>query len=174
MSQILIAYFSRKGNNFVNGQVQYLPVGNTEILAKKIEELTSGDLYKIETEEPYPEDYHECTEKAKMELAQDIRPHLNTPIPDLTPYDILFIGYPNWWGTMPMPVYTFLDACEFFGKIVVPFCTHEGSGAGRTERDIRSLCAGAKIYPILSVRGSNIKDADEAIAKWLRAILPIA
>ncbi|MDR0963607.1 MAG: flavodoxin [Clostridium sp.] len=170
MSQSLIAYFSRSGGNFVHGQVTHLSTGNTQLLAENIQARTSGTLYRIESKVPYPEDYHDCTERAKMELSEDARPELAEPIPDISEYDVIFLGFPNWWGTMPMPVCTFLDAGDFFGKIVVPFCTHEGSGAGRSERDIRSMCPGAKILPILSVRGSNIGEADDAIAKWLMAL----
>ena len=136
----LIAFFSRKGNNYVGGRIVNLPVGNTEVVAKTIQKLAGGDLFRIETIDAYPSDYDEATEVARRELDQNTRPRLAGSVANLGEYAVIFLGYPNWWGTMPMAVFSFLEAYDFSGKTVVPFCTHEGSGMGHSESDIRKLC----------------------------------
>ncbi len=136
-SNCLIAYFSRPGNNYVNGSIVNLPVGNTEVVATMIREMTGGDLFHIEPVTVYPEGYTETTEVAQQELRANARPKLtrHQEIPDS--YDLIFLGYPNWWGTMPMPVFTFLEDYDLAGKTIAPFCTHEGSGMGRSVADIK-------------------------------------
>lgn len=163
----LIAYFSRSGNNYVGGKIIDLPVGNTEIAAKLIRELTGGDLFKIESLKAYSKDYNTCTEEAKKELRAGARPELASYPENLQDYDTVALGYPNWWGTMPMPVWTFLEKYSFSGKIILPFCTHEGSGMGGSESDIRKLCPGADVKKGLAIRGGNVKNAGKEIAAWL-------
>lgn len=165
--KILVAYFSRKGNNYVSGNIIHLTVGNTEVIAKKIQGLMGGDLLHIEAVAAYPEDYRETTEVAKVELRQNARPVLTERIQDMDGYDVVFLGYPNWWGTMPMAVHTFLEQYDFSGKTLVPFCTHEGSGMGHSERDIQKLCPKAKVLAGLAIRGSDVNDADGELKKWL-------
>lgn len=169
-SKILIAYFSRRGNNYVNGRIMNLPIGNTEVIAKKIQELTGGDMFEIKTVKTYPEDYTETTEVAKEEKWQNARPELANKLDDISSYDVIFLGYPNWWGTMPMAVFTFLESYDFAGKTIVPFCTHEGSGMGSSERDIKKLCPNARVLPGLAIRGSNVNKADKDVADWLKRL----
>ena len=163
----LIAYFSRKGANYVNGNIVNLTIGNTEVAATLIKKITRSDVFHIEKLKPYPEDYMECTEVAKMELSQNARPGLTSEVFDMDSYDVIYLGYPNWWGTFPMPVFTFLEAYDFSGKTIIPFCTHEGSGMGRSESDIKKLCPGAKVKKGLSIRGSSVKGAEKEISKWV-------
>lgn len=163
----LIAYFSRSGNNYVGGSIIDLPVGNTEISAKSIGELTGGDLFKIDSVKAYSEDYNTCTEEAKKELRADARHELISYPENLQDYDTIVLGYPNWWGTMPMPVWTFLEKYNFSGKTILPFCTHEGSGMGDSESDIRKLCPGADVKRGLAIRGRNVNNAGKEIAAWL-------
>lgn len=165
---MLIAYFSRKGNNYIGGSVVNLPVGNTEVAATIIQELTGGDMFRIEAAKEYPADYTETTNVAKQELRQNARPELSGDIDNLDDYGVIFLGYPNWWGTMPMAVFTFLEKHDFSGKTILPFCTHEGSGMGRSESDIRKLCPGAKVSRGLSIRGGSVQRAESDIAAWLR------
>lgn len=136
MGSILVAYFSRAVNNYVNGRVEPLEVGNTEVVAQMIARETGGDLFRIEPVEPYPADYRACTDQAAAEKRAGARPALRVLPEDMSGYDVVFLGYPNWWGTMPMPVYTFLESVDLAGRTVLPFCTHEGSGLSGTERDI--------------------------------------
>lgn len=167
-SKTLIAYFSRKGNNYSGGSIVNLAVGNTQIAAGKIQALAGGDLFRIETVKTYPEDYTETTEVARDELRRSFRPELTEKPDDLDSYDVICLGYPNWWGTMPMAVCTFLESYDFSGKKIVPFCTHEGSGIGVSERDIKRLCPGAEILPGLAIRGGSVNDADKEISGWLK------
>ena len=170
ISKSLVAYFSRKGNNYVGGRIVNLPIGNTEVIAKKIQELTNSNVFKIETVRSYPEDYTETTEVAKEEKQKKNRPELIAKVDDMASYDVIFIGYPNWWGTIPMAVFTFLEAYDFSGKTIIPFCTHEGSGIGSSERDIKKLCPNSKVLPGLAIVGGSVDKADKDIMNWLEKI----
>lgn len=166
---ILVAYFSRTGENY---NVGYIEKGNTHIVADMIEEQVGADMFEISTVTPYPDDYDECTESARQEQSENARPELNASVENMQDYDIIFLGYPNWWGDMPMAVYTFLESYDFSGKTIVPFCTHEGSGLSSTERSIASTCSGAEVLDGLAIRGSvaqNSQDqAQEAVIDWLK------
>lgn len=167
-SKSLIAYFSRKGNNYVAGSIVNLPVGNTEIIAKKIQEFTGSDIFEIKTVKSYSEDYTETTNVAQEEKRKNARPQLTEKVDNMDSYDVIFLGYPNWWGTMPMAVFTFLESYDFSGKTIIPFCTHEGSGMGSSERDIKKLCPNAKVLPGLAIRGGSVDRANKDVANWLK------
>ena len=162
----LIVYFSRAGQNYVSGDIVDLPRGNAEILAGFAAEATDGDLFRIERTEPYPVDYHRCTDEAAHEKDISARPALVQDI-DIDPYDRIILIYPNWWGTMPMPVYSFLEAHDWTGKTIYPLCTHEGSGLSRTPADITRACPGADVRPGLAVLGSTAAEARSQIHSWL-------
>ena len=164
----LIAYYSRAGNNYVGDKIMNLPVGNTEVAAKMIQKLTGSDIFRIDTIKNYPADYNETTEVAKQEQRQNARPELTGHVDNMADYNVIYLGYPNWWGTMPMAVFTFLEEYAFSGKIIIPFCTHEGSGMGRSESDIKKLCSDASVLKGLSIRGENVQKAESDIADWLR------
>ena len=166
----LIAYFSRAGNNYVGGEIVNLPVGNTEVAANMIRKLTGSDIFRIDTLKAYPEDYHETTDVAKQELRQNARPELSEHVENMADYSLIYLGYPNWWGTMPMAVVTFLEAYDFAGKTIVPFCTHEGSEMGHSESDIRKVCPDASVLKGLPIRGGNVQRAENDIADWLREL----
>ena len=135
--RVLVVYFSRADEN--TGGVGYIEKGNTKILAEMIAERTHGDLFEIKTAKPYPKEYRPATEAAKQEKEENARPEIVGELPDLSKYDVVFLGYPIWWSDMPMPVYTFLDRENFAGKIILPFCTHEGSGLSDTQRSIADV-----------------------------------
>lgn len=168
----LIAYFSRKGNNYVGGSIVNLPVGNTEVVARMIQRLTGGDAFEIATIQEYPSDYDETTSVAQRELSQNARPELRGRVDNMDDYGIIFLGYPNWWSTMPMPVFTFLESYDFSGKTIMPFCTHEGSGMGHSESDIKNACRGANVLKGLPIRGGSVQSARHSIEIWLRADEP--
>jgi flavodoxin len=168
MKKILIAYFSRKGLNYVNGNIVDLPIGNTEVVAKMIQKITGGDLFHIESVKSYPKDYTETTEVAKAELRARTRPILTSHVETMGEYDLIFLGYPNWWGTMPMPVFTFMENHDFSGKTIMPFCTHEGSGLGRSEQDIIKSCPNAVVLDGIAVHGASAGSANAAISEWLQ------
>lgn len=166
----LIAYYSRAGNNYVNGKIVNLPVGNTKVIADLIREITGGDVFRIDTVKPYPKDYAATTNVAKKELNENTRPELSSHVENMDSYNVIFLGYPNWWGTMPMPVFTFLEEYDFSGKTIVPFCTHEGSGMGRSESDIAKLCPEATLLKGLAIHGSRISSARKDVEGWLSEI----
>jgi len=157
---ILVAYFSH--------------TGNTEIIANMIAEQTGGDLFHVETTTVYPEEYNDLIAQARQEQDDDARPELASSVEDMDAYDTVFIGYPNWWGTMPMTMFTFLESYDFSGKTVVPFCTHEGSALGSSESDIAELIPDAELLDGLAVRGQTAQnrqdEAREAVTDWLREV----
>ena len=171
MSNILIAYFSHAGQNYMAGNIESIPVGNTEVVARLVAKETHGDLFEIASARPYADDYHECVAEARRELAENARPELAEALPDIANYDTVVLGYPNWCGTMPMPVYTFLESLDFSGKKILPFCTNEGSGLSDTEREIATACPGATVAPGLSITGHRVADCGAQLTRWLKASL---
>lgn len=164
----LIAYFSRADENYFNGQLRTVETGNTEIAAGMIQKITGADMFKIEPIKPYSKDYNECIAQAQDDQRRDARPELSEYPESIDKYDTIYIGYPNYWGTMPMPVFTFLEHFDFNGKTIYPFCTHEGSGMGRSEQDIKKICTGAKVKGGLAIHGSSVHNAEAQIKKWLK------
>lgn len=152
---ILIAYFSHSGN--------------TRHMAEQIHERIGGDILKIETVTPYPEDYDSVVEVAKKEQGMNHRPVLATRLPGIESYDAVFIGYPNWWGTMPMAMFTFFEGNDFKGKTLIPFSTHEGSQFGQSISDMKRLNPQANILDGLAIRGRSVKDEStrKDIHEWL-------
>lgn len=142
--------------------------GNTKALAETIQAETSGDLFQIKTVKPYPSEYGAVVDVAKKELNAGRRPELAARVEDMDAYDIVFVGYPNWWGTIPMGVFTFLEGYNFSGKTVIPFCTHGGGALGRSERDIRNLCPHSAVPDGLAVSGSSVRNAQSHVSAWLR------
>jgi flavodoxin len=167
--KVLIAYFSRAGENYVGGRIVNLPVGNTEVAANMIQKLKDGATFRIDTVNKYPADYNETTEVAQQELRQAARPELAGRVDNMGDYSVIFLGYPNWWGTMPMAVFSFLEGYDFSGKTIMPFCTHEGSGMGRSCGDIKKLCPGARVSQGLAIRGGSVQRAQHDISEWLKA-----
>lgn len=168
MAHILIAYFSRKGQNYVNGQIKDLAKGNTERVAEFIQQAVGGDLFEIEPVREYAADYTQCTVEAKRELQAKARPELKKSLDNLDGYDTIFLGYPNWWGTMPMAVYMFLENCDMSGKVLIPFCTHEGSGMGRSEGEIRKFCPEARVLGGIAIHGAEAAESAAEVSAWAR------
>ncbi len=168
--QRLIAYFSRKGNNYVDGKIVNLPVGNTEVAANMLRERTGSDTFFIDTVKGYPTDYHATTDVARKELETKARPELRGRVDNMDDYNVIFLGYPNWWGTMPMAMFTFLETYDFSDKIIMPFCTHEGSGMGHSESDIQRLCPKARVLKGLSLRGGRVRGSGDDISAWLQIL----
>ena len=162
----LIAFYSRADENYFGGAYRVIPVGNTEKAAQMLAELTGADLFKIEQKVPYSANYQQCIAEAKRDLQANARPEvLNLP-DDLDAYDEIYLGYPNYWGTMPMAVYTFLEHYDFTGKVIHPFCTHEGSGLSNTVRDIEKAAMGAVVKPGLAIHGSDVDSAMAKLKGW--------
>jgi flavodoxin len=153
---ILVGYFSHSGN--------------TRVIAKQIHDNVGGDIFEIVAVDPYPSDYDEVVEQAGKELRTQYRPKLKTKVENMESYNAVFVGYPNWWGTIPTPIATFLSEYDFSGKSIVPFCTNEGSGLGRSIKDIKELCPQSTILDGLAVWGNNVRKAQNDVSKWLRKL----
>ena len=177
-SNILIAYFSRVGNMNFDENIDAVTSasvnmdgsnvsGNTQLLAEMAQKMTGGDLFFIETVEKYPAEYRGTTDQAKTEQNDDARPELSSHVENMDAYDTIVLIYPNWWGTLPQSVFTFLEEYDFSGKTILPLCTHEGSRLGRSESDIASLCPGARLLDGLSVRGADAGSAQTEVEEWI-------
>lgn len=168
--KVLVAYFSRTGENYNVGTITK---GNTQIVAEMIARETGGDLFHIEPVVAYPDNYDDCVNLAKQELNSKARPAVKGDV-RTEDYDVIFIGYPNWWGDMPMSVYTFLEKHNWLGKAIIPFCTHEGSGLGSTASKLRSACQGATMLKGLAVYGhtaqNSRKETEKATHGWLASL----
>ena len=163
----LIVYFSRADENYVSGALKWLETGNTAVIAGMIQRLTGGDLFPIQPVQPYAKDYNTCIAQARADQRRNARPALKGYPESLDAYDVIYLGYPNYWGTMPMAVFTFLEHFDFSGKRIRPFCTHEGSGLGRSVLDIQKLCPTATVETGLSIHGGRVGQSDKAIEKWI-------
>ena len=169
MAKTLIAFFSRADENYFGGAMRYVKVGNTEIVAGIIKELIPADIFKIEMKNPYSPVYMTCIEEAKKDLRAKARPELVSMPASIDEYDTVILAYPNYWGTMPMAVYTFLENFDFTGKTILPLCTNEGSGMGSSEREIRKTCPGADVKRGLPVTGSTAANSKSSVERWLKA-----
>lgn len=156
--KILVAYFSK--------------TQNTQTIANLIHENVGGDIFRIQTVQSYPTDYTETTQVAKKEQEENSRPELTDKVENMDQYDTIFIGYPNWWGTMPMAVFTFLEQYDFSGKNIIPFCTHEGSALGRSESDIKKTVPNANLLKGLAIRGSSVNSssAKTSVTNWIEEL----
>lgn len=169
----LVVFFSHTGENYCVG---YIEKGNTHIIADMIAEMSGADVFEIKPEKPYPADsYEECIDVAKREKQAKARPALKDDI-RIEDYDVIFIGYPNWWGEPPMCVYSFIEKHDWEGKTVIPFITHEGSGMGGTDRCIASACVGADVAVGngLAVQGTvaqtDRQSAQKSVKRWLEGL----
>ena len=167
MSKKLIAFYSRANENYVNGMIKTLDVGNTEVAACIIKEVTGADLFKLEQVKPYAKDYNECIAQAQADQRQNARPELKNYPKTLDGYDVIYLGFPNYWSTMPMAVFTFLEHFDFNGKTIKPFCTHEGSGMGNSVSDIKKLCPTANVEEGLAIHGGSVERSRKDIEKWI-------
>ncbi len=148
--KILVVYYSRTGEEYGLGNITK---GNTAIIAELIAQKTGGDLFEIKPVTPYPDSYEECKKVASREKATKARPPFIGNV-DISGYDIIFCGYPIWYGDAPQIVYTFLEGHDFSGKKIVPFCTHGGSGLSSTDQNIMLTCPTAKILQGFAIQGS--------------------
>ena len=169
MTKTLIAFFSRADENYFGGAMRYVKVGNTEIVCNLIEEMIPADTFKMEMKEPYSPVYMTCIEQAKKDLRAKARPELVSMPESIDEYDTIVLAYPNYWGTMPMAVFTFLEKYDFSGKTILPLCTNEGGGMGGSERDIRKAAQGADVKKGLSITGRSAANSGDAVRKWLAA-----
>ena len=169
MSDTLIAYFSRADENYFGGAIRYVKKGNTEIVCEKIKELMDADTFRIEMKNPYSPVYLNCIEEAKKDLMENARPELTSIPESIDNYSTIILAYPNYWGTIPMAVATFLESFDFSEKIILPLCTNEGSGRGSSETDIKKCVPNAILKKGLSIIGSQAEKSKGSVEKWLKA-----
>ena len=169
MAKTLIAFFSRADENYFGGAMRYVKVGNTEIVVGLMKDMIEADTFKIEMKNPYSPVYMTCIEEAKKDFRAKARPELVTMPASIDEYDTVVLAYPNYWGTMPMAVFTFLEAFDFSGKTILPLCTNEGSGMGGSERDIKKTCPGANVKKGLPITGSAAAGSKSSVERWLKA-----
>jgi flavodoxin len=155
--KILVAYFSHSGN--------------TREIADQIHNNVGGDVFEIKAVNTYPSDYDTVVKQARQELDSGYKPELKTKIENIESYDVVFIGYPDWWGTIPAPVRTLLSDYDFSQKTIAPFCTHEGSGLGRSVSDISKLCPKSTVLEGVAIRGRDAKTAQNKVSEWLQEIM---
>ncbi|WP_373154788.1 flavodoxin [Clostridium sp. AUH-JLR23] len=179
--KILIAYFSRVGNTdfpentdasssaSVIVEDQQL-IGNTEYMADVIVEQTGGDKFLIQTETPYPADYDTLVDQQQGERDQNSRPVLSSHVENFNEYDVIYLGFPNWWYGMPMPLYSFLEEYDFSDKTIIPFNTSGGSGFSDAVEEIKELCPQAKVLEGLTIHGDQVQDAKDEIVSWIDSI----
>lgn len=167
MSKKLIAFYSRADENYVNGMIKTLEIGNTEMAADIIREITGAEMFKMEQVQPYSKEYNTCIAQAQADQRRDARPELRQYPDSLENYDVIYLGFPNYWSTMPMAVFTFLERFDFVGKTIKPFCTHEGSGMGSSVSDIKKLCPGATVEQGLAIQGGSVSRSRKEIEKWV-------
>ena len=169
MAKNLIIYYSRKGENYWNGSIKNIAKGNTEIVAEFIQKAVGGDLFEVDTVKPYAEDYYECCDEAKQELNAQARPELKKYLDSIEDYDNVFVCGPCWWGTYPMAIFSQLEKLDFSGKNVLAVMTHEGSGLGSCERDLKKICTGAAFGKGLAVHGADASTSESTVASWAKA-----
>ena len=154
--KILIAYYSWSGN--------------TRVVATQIQALTGADIFEIKPVIPYSEDYDECVQVAKTEILENYKPELIGNVENLSQYDIIFVGSPNWWSTIAPPVATFLASYNFEGKTVIPFCTHGSGGVANLFTDMKNLCPNIIIENGFAISGKSAETAQSELQKWLQKL----
>jgi len=157
MSKVLVVYFSHSGN--------------TKVVAEKISSILDEDIFEIVTVEKYPVKYNLVVNQAKKEIEDQIKPVLLNRLVNFYEYDTIVIGYPMWWYTCPMAVFTFLESYDFSGKVILPFCTHEGSALSTSVEDIKKTVPNAIVKEGLAIRGSKVSESDLLISTWLNKVL---
>ena len=165
----LIIFYSKDGENYINGKVRDLVKGNTEICVEIIRRNVEADIFRVETVKEYSKDYTKCTEEAKAELDSGARPELKRYLDSLDGYDNIFICGPCWWGTYPCAVFSLLERLDWKGKRVFPLVTHEGTGLGQSVEDLKKICVGAEIADAYLVRGSEAAAAGWPLGAWARS-----
>jgi len=159
MKKVLVTYFTHSGN--------------TKSVAEKISKQLNGDLFEVKTVDAYPVKYNQVVDLAKKEFNDQYRPALANKVENFDEYDVIVVGYPMWWYTCPMATFAFLEQNDFTGKILLPFCTHEGSALSTSVEDIKKIVPTAIVKDGLAIRGSKVKDSDTSIKVWLDKVLKL-
>lgn len=167
-ARTLVAFYSRADENYGQGGTEWLEVGHTKVMAGYIAEALGADTYEIVPVEPYPEGYDDCCDVAGEEQRNDARPAIAGDLPDISSYEMVFIGCPIWWGEEPMIIRTFIEALDFSGKVVVPFTTHGGSGLGSVPSNLQAALPGALFLDGLAIAGTAVDGAHDEVVSWAK------
>lgn len=162
----LIIYFSRADENYFGGEMKYIDKGNTEVIAEFIKDITGADIFKVEPLNPYPADYMKCIEDAKVRTRNHNAP-IKENVPDISSYEVIYVGSPIYWGGMPEELFTALKGLNYSGKIIRPFTTHEGSGLSGVPRQLKEICIGAEVLDGLAITGSGVKNSKAKAEDWI-------
>lgn len=179
-SNVLIAYFTWADNTYVDenadidtdasSSASVIAPGNTKMIADEIQKHVGGDQFSIIVQDFFSYEYDKCLEQASDQLANQAYPLLQNKLNDFEKYDVIFIGYPNWWGRLPMPVMTFLKEYQFDQKTIIPFCSHGTGGLGRTVQDLNDLCPSSQILNPLGISRDEINETSQKVSQWLKDI----
>lgn len=162
----LIIYFSRADENYFRGEMRYVDKGNTEVIAEYIKDIVGADIFKVEPLNPYPANYMECIEEAKVRTKEHNAP-IKENVPDISSYEVIYVGAPIYWGGMPEELFTALKGLDYRGKIIRPFTTHEGSGLSGVPRQLKEICVGAEVLDGLAITGSGVKNSKPKVEEWI-------
>ena len=165
----IVVYFSRNGENYYNGSIQNIKVGNAQKIVNIIKEHKEVDEFEVKPLKPYSADYHTCTIEAKNEKNSHARPEIVGNY-DLSNYDHIILVYPSWWSTMPMCMFTYLDSQDLTNKHIYPICTHEGSGMGSSVNDLKKYYNEANIHNSLAVQGTYVESSTSKIIEYIKEI----
>ena len=168
MANILTVFYSLKGETIAPGmKIVNLEKGHTAVAAEFVQKAVGGDIFELETVKTYLEDHMKMIYEAKEELEKGIYPELKD-YPNIDGYDTIILGFPNWWNTIPTPVFNFLKHYDWSGKRIIPFVTSGGGGLGKSVEDIRKLCTGAEISDGGEFLGHEVEASEEKIADWAK------
>ncbi len=170
MSKVLTIFYSRAGENHYAGGLKHLDIGNTHLAAQWISDACGGDLFQVDTITPYAASYKECCQQAVAEWKGNARPAVKAMPENVADYDTIIVGYPLWFGTMPMCLYTVLEQLDLTGKRVLALCTHEGSGWAGSVKALEALCPGATVKEGLCIKGSDVRTSEDAIRTWAKKL----
>lgn len=162
----IIIYFSRADENYFGGEMRYVDKGNTEVIAEYIKDIVGADIFKVEPLNPYPADYMECIEEAKVRTREHNAP-IKENIPDISSYEVIYIGSPIYWGGMPEELFTALKGLNYSGKTIRPFTTHEGSGLSGVPRQLKEICNGAEVLDGIAINGSQVNNSKQKVEDWV-------
>lgn len=168
MAKALVIYYSRRGENYVNGSLKHIDKGNTEIVAEFVREAVGADLFEVDTVKAYDASYMTCIEEAKAELRENARPALKQSLSDIGDYENIVVAGPCWWGTYPMAILTQLEMLDFAGKTVFPVMTHEGSGIAGAPAALKKYCKGATVGEGLAIHGAEAIRSKDRVSTWAK------
>lgn len=168
MKKTLIVFFSMTGESYVSGKLINLKKGNIHVAVDMIAKMIDADQFQIKTVQEYPQGHMNLINFAKEELNYHARPKLTDQVTDMEQYDTVILGYPNWWETCPMPIFTFLESYDFTDKRILPLCSHEGSGISNSVEDIQKICPQARVENPLAIVGGKVKNSYHVIENWLK------